>query len=101
MRAGVHETAPVTLMTRCDAMNLVSLRVQFRAAGSDRESVPDYNDLIVKLTAAALERHPIMTAHWTEREIIFANAIHISIAVNTDAGLLAPVVRVVNSLTLR
>ena len=101
MLAGVHETAPVTLTTRCDATNLVSLRVQFRAAGGNPETVPDYNDLIVKLTATALDRHPIMTAHWTDREIVFAQAIHISVAVDTEAGLLAPVVRDVNALTLR
>jgi pyruvate dehydrogenase E2 component (dihydrolipoamide acetyltransferase) len=102
MLAGVHETAPVTLTTRCDATNLVSLRSQFRAAeGGGDEIVPDYNDLIVKLTATALERHPIMTAHWTDREIVFAQAIHISIAVDTDSGLLAPVVRDANALTLR
>ena len=102
MIAGAHETAPVTLTTRCDATNLVSLRAQFRAAGGDaHEAVPDYNDLIVKLTATALERHPIMSAHWTDREIVFATAIHISIAVDTDSGLLAPVVRDVNCLTLR
>jgi pyruvate dehydrogenase E2 component (dihydrolipoamide acetyltransferase) len=101
MLAGSHETAPVTLTTRCDATNLVSLRAQFRAAGGTPETVPDYNDLIVKLTATALDRHPIMTARWTDREIVFAQAIHISVAVDTEAGLLAPVVRDVNVLTLR
>jgi pyruvate dehydrogenase E2 component (dihydrolipoamide acetyltransferase) len=101
MLAGAHDAAPVTLTTRCDATNLVALRAQFRVAGSADQIVPDYNDLIVKLTATALERHPIMTAHWTDREIVFAGGIHISIAVDTDAGLLAPVVRDVNRLTLR
>ena len=102
MLAGAHETAPVTLTTRCDATNLVSLRAQFRAAGAGgHDLVPDYNDLIVKLTATALERHPIMTAHWTDREIVFASNMHLSIAVDTESGLLAPVVRDVNTLSLR
>jgi pyruvate dehydrogenase E2 component (dihydrolipoamide acetyltransferase) len=102
MLAGAHKAAPVTLTTRCDATNLVSLRAQFRAtAGAPDEIVPDYNDLIVKLTATALGRHPIMTARWTDQEIVFADAIHISIAVDSEAGLLAPVVRDVSSLTLR
>ncbi len=101
MLAGANETAPVTLTMRCDATNLVSLRAQFRAAGSADQVIPDYNDLIVKLTATALERHPIMTARWTDREIVFAAGLHLAIAVDTEAGLLAPVVRDVNRLTLR
>ncbi len=102
MLAGVHETAPVTLTMHCDATNLVSLRQQFRVARRDAdEIVPDYNDLIVKLTASALERHPLLTARWAEREIVFTAGRHISVAVDTEAGLVAPVVRDVDHLTLR
>jgi pyruvate dehydrogenase E2 component (dihydrolipoamide acetyltransferase) len=101
MLAGANETAPVTLSMRCDATNLVGLRAQFRAAAGADEIVPDYNDLIVKLTATALERHPLMTARWNDREIVFGNGMHLSVAVDTDAGLVAPVVRDVNRLTLR
>jgi len=101
MLAGATETAPVTLTMRCDATNLVSLRSQFRAAGSTGQIAPDYNDIIVKLTATALERHPIMTARWADREIVFAEGMHLAIAVDTDAGLVAPVVRDANRKTLR
>ena len=102
MLSGAHETAPVTLTMPCDATNLVSLRQQFRAGRCDAdEIVPDYNDLIVKLTAAVLARHPIMTARWTEPEIVFAAGMHLSVAVDTDAGLVAPVDRDVDRLTLR
>lgn len=102
MSAGAHETAPVTLTTRCDATNLVNLREQFRAASRDGDdAVPGYNELLVKLLAAALERHPQLTAQWNDREIVFPDGIHISVAVDTDAGLLAPVIRDANKLTLR
>ena len=102
MLAGAHDTAPVTLTMRCDATNLVNLREQFRAAPRHADDVvPNYNDLIVKLTASALEQHPLLTAHWSEREITFAAAMHIAVAVDTEAGLVAPVVRDVNRLTLR
>jgi pyruvate dehydrogenase E2 component (dihydrolipoamide acetyltransferase) len=102
MSAGAHETAPVTLTTRCDATNLVSLRDQFRAAERGAEEiVPSYNDLLVKLTAMILTRHPLLAAQWGEREILLPDGFHISVAVDTDAGLLAPVVRDADKLTLR
>ncbi len=102
MRAGAHETAPVTLTTRCDATNLVALREQFRAAQNASESVvPGYNDIIIKLTVAALLRHPLLAAQWNDREIVLPDGIHISLAVDTDAGLLAPVIRDADKLTLR
>jgi pyruvate dehydrogenase E2 component (dihydrolipoamide acetyltransferase) len=102
MSAGAHETAPVTLTTRCDATNLVNLREQFRTAERGAEEiVPSYNDLLVKLTAMILTRHPLLAAQWGEREILLPEGFHISVAVDTEAGLLAPVVRDADRLTLR
>ena len=102
MSAGVHETAPVTLTTRCDATNLVSLRDQFRSAERGaQEAVPSYNDILVKLTALALERHPLLAAQWYDREILLPQGFHIAVAVDTEAGLVAPVVREAHKLTLR
>jgi pyruvate dehydrogenase E2 component (dihydrolipoamide acetyltransferase) len=100
--AGANETAPVTLTTRCDATNLVALREQFRAVQTGSEAiVPGYNDIIIKLTAAALLRHPLMAAQWNDHQIILPDGIHISLAVDTDAGLMAPVIRDADTLTLR
>jgi pyruvate dehydrogenase E2 component (dihydrolipoamide acetyltransferase) len=102
MMAGAQETAAVTLTIVCDATNLVSLRQQFRAAKRQPdEIVPDYNDLIAKLTALALERHPLLTARWSEHGIELATGVHIAVAVDTEAGLVAPVVRDVPKLPLR
>jgi pyruvate dehydrogenase E2 component (dihydrolipoamide acetyltransferase) len=102
MRDGAHETAPVTLTTRCDATNLVALRAQFRAAQTGSETVvPGYNDIIIKLAAAALLRHPLLAAQWNDRELVLPDGIHISLAVDTDAGLMAPVIRDADKLTLR
>lgn len=101
MLAGVHETAPVTITTRCDASSLVNLRQQFRQTSCDGEPTPSYNDLFVKLVAGALARHPQLTHQWHERGIYIPEGLHISVAVDTDAGLLAPVVRDVDRLSLR
>jgi len=90
-------TAPVTLTTTADATTLVKLRNQFKA---DNDLVPSYTDFLVKLSAAALQQHPALNARWTDGQIILSPAIHIGIAVDTDAGLLVPVIRDVPALSL-
>jgi pyruvate dehydrogenase E2 component (dihydrolipoamide acetyltransferase) len=101
MLAGAHATAPVTLTTRADATNLVSLRNQFKAAASPDTIVPSYADFVLKLTAMALKEHRLLNACWTAEGITLSEAIHIGIAVDTEAGLVVPVVRDVQTLSLR
>jgi pyruvate dehydrogenase E2 component (dihydrolipoamide acetyltransferase) len=92
-------TAPVTLTSIVDATNLVNLREQFKSAGGD--SVPSYTDFFVKLAAVALQKHPQLASRWTTAGIVPATSIDIGFAVDTDAGLLVPVVREVPALGLR
>ena len=53
MMTSLRNTAPVTLTCRCDATNLVALRQQLKALGTEI-IVPSYNDIVVKLVANAL-----------------------------------------------
>jgi pyruvate dehydrogenase E2 component (dihydrolipoamide acetyltransferase) len=92
-------TAPVTLTSLVDATNLVNLRGQFKAAGAD--PVPSYTDFLLKLTAVALQKHTLLASRWTDAGIVPAASIDIGIAVDTDAGLLVPVIRDVPALGLR
>ena len=110
MLAGVQQTAPVTMNTNADATNLVNLRKQFEAeaaAASDSNQIspstscPTYTDLLVKLTAAALEQHLQLIAQWQQEGILIPDEINIAIAVDTEAGLVAPVIRDVPSKSLR
>jgi pyruvate dehydrogenase E2 component (dihydrolipoamide acetyltransferase) len=82
-----------------DATNLVSMRNQFKAAGGDA-IVPSFTDIIAKLTAVALQRHPLLAARWEGDRIRLAGALHIGIAVDTEHGLLVPVIRNVPDLAL-
>jgi pyruvate dehydrogenase E2 component (dihydrolipoamide acetyltransferase) len=92
-------TAPVTLTSSVDATNLVNLRGQFKAAAS--ETTPSYTDFFVKLTGVALQKHPLLAAQWTDAGIKLADRIDIGIAVDTESGLLVPVIRDVPALGLR
>ena len=99
MTVSMRSTAPVTLTTTVDASNLVNLRNQFKASGNN--IIPSYTDFLVKLVAAALQKHPMLSAHWTGAGIIPAQRLDIGIAVDTEAGLFVPVVRDVPSLSIR
>jgi pyruvate dehydrogenase E2 component (dihydrolipoamide acetyltransferase) len=100
MVAGVTQAAPVTLTTQLDATNLVALRNQFKAADAG-EVVPSYTDLIVKLTGAALRLHPLLQAQWRDDGLFVPARVDIALAVDTEAGLLVPVLRSVDQLTPR
>jgi pyruvate dehydrogenase E2 component (dihydrolipoamide acetyltransferase) len=90
MLHSVQNTAPVTLTSRADATHLVSLRQQFKASGSS--PIPAYHDILMKLTGLVLRRHPNMNCQWTDDGIVQPDGIHIGLAVDTQAGLLVPVV---------
>jgi pyruvate dehydrogenase E2 component (dihydrolipoamide acetyltransferase) len=91
-------TAPVTLTSLVDATNLVNLRGQFKATG---EALPSYTDFLLKLVGCALQKHPLLAARWTDAGIVPAERLDIGIAVDTEAGLLVPVIRDVPRLGLR
>ncbi len=84
MVAGVTQAAPVTLTTKADATNLVARRASL-------DCQPSYTDLIVVLTAAALRQHPMVQAQWREDGLFVPSCVHIAVAIDTDRGLLAPV----------
>jgi pyruvate dehydrogenase E2 component (dihydrolipoamide acetyltransferase) len=99
--AGLHAMAPVTLTTRADATNLVNLRAQFQATATDDAPVPSLTDIIVKLTALALERHPLLNARWHEDRVVENETIAIGLTVDCEAGLFVPVLHDVLALGLR
>jgi pyruvate dehydrogenase E2 component (dihydrolipoamide acetyltransferase) len=100
MAAGATQSAPVTLTTQVDAGNLVDLHNQLKTAATADDIVPSYTDLIIKLTAVALRQHPLLQAQWRDDGLFVPHRLDIAIGVDADAGLLAPVIRDVDRLTL-
>ena len=85
-------TAPVTLTTRADAGALVRLRGRLKATAAGR-SVPTYGDIVMRQVALTLAEHPLLNARWEEDHIRFPDSVNIGFAVDTEAGLVVPVVR--------
>ncbi|MCO6452765.1 MAG: 2-oxo acid dehydrogenase subunit E2 [Caldilineales bacterium] len=99
MATSAHTVAPVTLTTEADATELVQLRKQLQ--DDSRQPVPSYNDLLAKLVAQALLEHPMVNARFDGDTIVQAATANIGIAVDSERGLLVPVLRDVQMKSLR
>lgn len=94
MHESHQTTAPVTLTTEADATAFVELREQLKKAlASELGFNIGYNDLLIKLVAHALRQFPYMNARLEGGIIRQLHEIHIALAVDTDRGLLVPVIR--------
>lgn len=99
-------TAPhVTLFTEAEATNLVSARQQLneelaaREPGTSKIKI-SYNTIFAALVARALKEHPHLNARLDSDGIHLIAAINIALAVDTDRGLVTPVLRGVDRLSL-
>lgn len=93
-------TAPhVTLHTEADATALVLARQQINEELAGLVKI-SYNALLVALCARALAEYPQLNACLVDDAIYFYEPIHIALAVDTERGLLVPVIRDANRLDL-
>jgi pyruvate dehydrogenase E2 component (dihydrolipoamide acetyltransferase) len=102
MTTSAHTTAPVTLTTEADATELVRLRTQLKndpAASS--QPIPTYSDLLSKLVARVLIEQPALNARLEGDQLVISGSAHIGLAVDTERGLLVPVLRDVQTKNLR
>lgn len=102
MATSAHTTAAITLHTEVDATALVTLREQLRDALAQELGFNlGYNDLLGVIVARCLVEFPYMNVQLTEQGIRQMPEVNIGIAVDTERGLLVPVVRHADKLTLR
>lgn len=59
-----------------------------------------FNDLVIKACASALRQHPKVNSSWLGDKIRYNDHIHIGMAVAVEEGLLVPVIRFADSLSL-
>lgn len=102
MAASAHTVARVTLFMDVDATEFVALRERLKAKVSESWGfAPGYNDLLIRVVAVALRKYPYMNARITPDAVEYLGPIHVGMAVDTDRGLLVPVVRNADQKNLR
>ena len=85
----------------------LNIEVNMDSAMNSRKtinSIPDtkvsFNDMVVKACAMALQKHPQVNTSWTDNNTIYHSHIHVGVAVAVDDGLLVPVVKHTNHMSL-
>ena len=102
MAASVHTTARVTLVTEVDATEFVAARTRIKEkVEKDWGFAPGYNDLLARIVAAALRHFPYMNARLTPDAIEILGHVNMGMAVDTERGLLVPVIRDADQKSLR
>jgi len=81
----------------CRVDALLALRAQLNGLGPVRVSV---NDLVVAAAARAHRAVPDMNVMWTEDAVRRFGSVDVAVAVSTDGGLLTPVLRGVDRMTI-
>jgi len=84
-----------------DATNLVKAREKAKRDYQAREGISlSYVPFVIKAAVAALRQYPSFNAHWTENGVLAKRRVQMGVAVAVDDGLLVPVVRDVDQLSI-
>ncbi len=102
MGTSVHTTARVTLMLEVDATEFVAARERLKAKVAEEWGfAPGYNDLLAKIVVSGLRKFPYMNARLAPDAIERLAHINMGMAVDTERGLLVPVIRDADQKSLR
>jgi pyruvate dehydrogenase E2 component (dihydrolipoamide acetyltransferase) len=93
MAESQQAAAQVTLTRELDATELVQLREKVLAELSADDPRPTYTDFLVCTVALMLREHPYLNATTDGERIGLSDEVHVAVAVDTERGLVAPVVR--------
>ena len=91
LQASQQATTPVTLTRDVDATELVALRERLLLDLAGQGVRPTYTDFLISIVARCLRRHPTFNGTFDGEQLELHDAVHMGLAVDTDRGLLVPV----------
>jgi pyruvate dehydrogenase E2 component (dihydrolipoamide acetyltransferase) len=83
-----------------DMRRAIALRETLVERVQEGEARPTFSDVLTKLCALALLRHPALNAHYEGNEVRLFHTVNIGIAVAIPNGLVVPVIRNAEALTI-
>jgi pyruvate dehydrogenase E2 component (dihydrolipoamide acetyltransferase) len=102
MHQSLQNSAQLTHHMSADARRIMSLRKTFKkkfeAGGISRNIT--INDLVCYAVILALKRFPQVNTHFTGDSMRWFKKVHLGLAVDTDRGLMVPVVKNADDLSL-
>lgn len=91
------QAPPVTLNVNVDVTDLLEIR---KCLNDSLDSKISINDFLLKVTAIALREHPAINASIDGDEIVYHPDINLGMAVALEEGLITPVIRHADTLSL-
>ena len=91
-------TAPHYYLTiEVDMENAKASRAQINSLPETKVS---FNDMVLKACAMALKKHPQVNTTWNDNATIYNHHVHVGVAVAVDEGLVVPVLKFTDQMTL-
>jgi pyruvate dehydrogenase E2 component (dihydrolipoamide acetyltransferase) len=101
MLASIRNSAQLTLNTSADATNLLDVRRNFKSNAAYRQfSSVTINDLVHQAVIQVLPSHPALNCLLQDEKIYSFKNIHLGFAVDTPRGLMVPVIKHSQKLSL-
>ncbi len=102
MTTSKHNAAHMTVFEEVEVSELVKLREAHKDRFLDREVKLSYLPFILKAAARALKAHPALNSQLDleNNRMIYKKYYNINIAVDTEEGLVVPVIRGVDKLSI-
>ena len=102
MHASLQNSAQLTHHLGADARRILGLRKQVKAAMEDGTLTTNItlNDMVCFAVIKALKKFPNVNTHFLDDTIRYFKKVHLALAVDTDRGLMVPVVRNADDLSI-
>jgi pyruvate dehydrogenase E2 component (dihydrolipoamide acetyltransferase) len=102
MHASLQNSAQLTHHLGADARRILELRKQAKAALDTGKITTNItlNDMVCFAVIKALKQFPNVNTHFLGDTIRYFNKIHLGLAVDTDRGLMVPVIRNADDLSI-
>ncbi len=101
MHHSLQESAQLTMDMEVNMEDAVKMRTSLVDEWANEGVKPTYTDIVIKAVAKALQAHPMMNSQFLGSEIVLMPEINIGMAVALPEGLVVPVVRNVNQLSIK
>jgi 2-oxoglutarate dehydrogenase E2 component (dihydrolipoamide succinyltransferase) len=101
MLESLHVSAQLTTVVEVDVTAIARLRDRAKVSFEAREGTKlSFLPFFAVAVCEALKQHPVLNASVTGDQITYHNAEHLGIAVDTERGLLVPVIRDAGDLNM-
>lgn len=101
MMTSLNSTAQLTTVVEVDVTRIAALRARAKASFAEREGTKlSFLPFFIKAATEALKAHPKINSRVEDKKVTYFAEEHVGIAVDTERGLMVPVIKNAGDLTI-